>query len=164
MPLPSRNVTVSRFSLLTTDDKTLFLCDPSRVASATLGAMSTPSSSVAALTRIASVVLVWIESAALAAGAVTYAVHGVAGTDDPGLTWALVAMLVVLAVPLALAARSLARGRRWARSYSLMWQVLQVAVGWYLVSSSPALGAAVIVVAVVAGAAVIVDTRNDPQI
>lgn len=116
------------------------------------------------LVRALATVLVGLEAAALTISSVAFAWHGITGTPDAALTWALVVMLLVLAVPLGAAARSIGRGRRWGRSYGLMWQVLQVAAGWYLLELSLAGGIAVIAAAVMAGAAVVLDTRADPQI
>lgn len=114
--------------------------------------------------RAAGTVLVALEALALIIGAVAYAWHGIAGSDDPALTWSLVAMLAVLAAPLGAAAAAIARGRRWGRSYGIMWQVLQVAAGWYMLEVSVAGGVATIAVALAAGAALVIDTRRDPQI
>ncbi|WP_144018530.1 hypothetical protein [Demequina sp. NBRC 110051] len=114
--------------------------------------------------RAVAAALVALEALALVVGALAYAWHGVAGSDDPALTWSLVAMLAVLAAPLAAAAAAVARGRRWGRSYGIMWQVLQVAAGWYLLEVSSAGGIATVAVALAAGAALVIDTRRDPQL
>ncbi|WP_084129324.1 hypothetical protein [Demequina sp. NBRC 110055] len=115
-------------------------------------------------TRPVAAIVMALEAVALAAGAVAYAWHGIAGSDDPALTWSLVVMLAVLAVPLAAAAAAVSKGRRWGRSYGIMWQVLQLAAGWYLLEVSTAGAVATMVSAVVAGAALILETRADPQI
>ncbi len=114
--------------------------------------------------RPAASLLVWVEAVALVVAAVAYAVHGVMGSDDTQLSWALAIMIGVLAVPLVAAARALGKGRRWGRSYGLMWQVLQVAAGWYLLGEWPMLGVAVMAVALAAAVAIVLDTRADPQI
>ncbi|MFV0285367.1 MAG: hypothetical protein ACK5IM_03125 [Demequina sp.] len=114
--------------------------------------------------RPVAVTLLWLETAVLAVAAVAYAIHGVAGSSDVELSFALAAMVAVLAVPLGAAGRAVAKGKRWGRSYGLMWQVLQVAVGWYVMSASPLLGIGVMALAIAAAAAIVLDTRLDPQI
>ncbi|MDE0572578.1 hypothetical protein ON058_04025 [Demequina sp. B12] len=76
------------------------------------------------------------------------------GTD---LALAVAVTLAIFAVALAFAARALQRGQRWARSYTIMWQILQVASCVLLFSDAPVLASIAIVVGLVCLVAVVLD-------
>lgn len=97
--------------------------------------------------------LVLLEAAALGGLAGAFVVDLVRGAELPGPTAFLAVFLLAVAAVLVLAARALGRGRRWARSPVLTWQLLLLvmAVGWFSAEPSP-WAAAVVLVAVLVGA------------
>lgn len=97
--------------------------------------------------------LTLLEAAAFAGLGVAWLTDVVTGRAQlPGASTFLAAFGLGVAVLLALGARGLWRGRRWARSVVMVWQVLLVvlSVGW-LSSQVTVWGVAVLVVAVVVG-------------
>lgn len=72
------------------------------------------------------VVATLLEALALVGGAVVVVVGVVAdGATSPAMAVALVVLALAFAALLALSARALAEGRRWARSPVATWQLLQ---------------------------------------
>ncbi|WP_152649134.1 hypothetical protein [Demequina flava] len=110
--------------------------------------------------RPVGVVLVGLEAVALLVFAVVTVVDSISG-DGTGLGFAVAGTLVIFAVALGLAARALARGQRWGRSYSIMWQLLQIASAALMFSSAAAVAVAAIVVGVIAGGAVMLDAIEE---
>lgn len=97
--------------------------------------------------------LVTLEAAAFLGLGVAWTVDVLRGTATmPGASLFLAAFGVGIALLLLLAARGLWRGRRWARSPVIMWQILLVvlAIGW-LGAEPTAWAVLVLVVAVAVG-------------
>ena len=97
--------------------------------------------------------LVTLEAAAFLGLGVAWTVDVLRGTATmPGASLFLAAFGVGIALLLLLAARGLWRGRRWARSPVIMWQILLVvlAIGW-LGAEPTAWAVVVLVVAVAVG-------------
>jgi hypothetical protein len=95
--------------------------------------------------------LVTLEAAAFLGLGVAWTADVVRGTATmPGASLFLAAFGVGIALLLLLAARGLWRGRRWARSPVIMWQILLVvlAVGW--LGAEPSVWAVVVLVMAVA--------------
>jgi hypothetical protein len=68
----------------------------------------------------------------------------------------LVVLLGAVGVGLLVVARGLLAGRRWARSPAVTWQILLLAIAWYVVSSGHLLaGVGVVAVAVVTAVAAV---------
>ncbi|MEZ0449809.1 hypothetical protein [Cellulomonas sp. ICMP 17802] len=97
--------------------------------------------------------LVTLEAAAFLGLGIAWTVDVVRGTATlPGASLFLAAFGVGIALLLLLGARGLWRGRRWARSPVITWQILLVvlALGW--LSSQPSVwGVVVLVVATLVG-------------
>lgn len=92
-------------------------------------------------------VLLVVEAAAFLGLGVAWVADVVRGTASmPGASLFLAAFGVGVALFLLLAARGLWRGRRWARSPVIMWQILLVvlAVGW--IGAEPSAWAVVVLV------------------
>jgi len=97
--------------------------------------------------------LVTLEAAAFLGLGVAWTTDVVRGTATmPGASLFLAAFGIGIALLLLLAARGLWRGRRWARSPVIMWQILLVvlALGW-LTSGASVWGVVVLVVATLVG-------------
>jgi hypothetical protein len=97
--------------------------------------------------------LVLVEALAFVGLALGWLVELLRGrTEIPGAVAFLVAFALGMAVLLAACARGLWRGRRWARSPVVLWQVLLVvlAIGW-LGSGITPWGVAVVVIALITG-------------
>ena len=97
--------------------------------------------------------LLTVEAAAFLGLGVAWTVDVLRGTATmPGASLFLAAFGVGIALLLLLAARGLWRGRRWARSPVIMWQILLVvlAIGW-LGAEPTAWAVLVLVVAVAVG-------------
>ncbi|WP_449385588.1 hypothetical protein [Cellulomonas soli] len=97
--------------------------------------------------------LVLVEVAALAGLGAVFGLQLVRGdASTPGATVFLALFCWGVAAVLALCARGLWRGRRWARSPVMTWQIMLVvlALGWFGVEASW-WSAAVVVVAVLVG-------------
>ncbi len=82
--------------------------------------------------------LVLLEAALLVGLGVAFAVEIVRGSQVVGAMAFLVVFALAVAAVLALSARGLWRGRRWARSPVLTWQLFLVvlAVGWLQVEAT----------------------------
>jgi hypothetical protein len=105
---------------------------------------------------VASVVL-WAEAAIGALGAVLWvalALVGYVGGRDDAL--ALGVLAAVASAGLAALALGIARGRRWATSPAITWQVLQGFVGFYLLTNSYVAYGVVALALAVAGAVALV--------
>ena len=95
--------------------------------------------------------LLTLEAAAFLGLGVAWTADVVRGTATmPGASLFLAAFGVGIALLLLLAARGLWRGRRWARSPVIMWQILLVvlAIGW--LGAEPTVWAVVVLVVAVA--------------
>ena len=104
--------------------------------------------------------LVTLEAAAFLGLGVAWTVDVLRGTATmPGASLFLAAFGVGIALLLLLAARGLWRGRRWARSPVIMWQILLVvlAIGW-LGAEPTAWAVLVLVVAVAVGGGLLLPT------
>lgn len=97
--------------------------------------------------------LVVLEAAAFLGLAVAWAADVVRGAATmPAASLFLVAFAAGVALLLLLAARGLWRGRRWARSPVIMWQILLVVLAFGWLSAEPAVWPVlVLVVAVLIG-------------
>jgi hypothetical protein len=104
--------------------------------------------------------LVLVEAGAALVGAGIYLVELLTATATVRRNVAmLVVLLGLLGAGLLLVARGLLAGRRWARSPAVTWQVLLLAVAWYVVSAGHLLpGVALAAVAVVAAVAAVLGT------
>lgn len=85
---------------------------------------------------VVAAVLVLIEAAGLVVLAGTNLVSGLSEGLAVGRTLAQVAYYLVLAAALAFCATGLLRGRRWARTPSLVAQVVVLAIGVWLIAPS----------------------------
>jgi hypothetical protein len=97
-----------------------------------------------------------------AAAATAYGIYlGVETVVAPALERLAAAVLTVLVLALgaglALLARAVLRGRRWARSPVLVWQVLQASIAVPALGTRWALGAALLAACVVVGVGVLRD-------
>jgi uncharacterized membrane protein YoaK (UPF0700 family) len=111
--------------------------------------------------RAAAATLLWLECAALVAGATVYLVYAIAGDSaDRAFPLSLAALALVLAVAVGAAARGVWRERRWASSLSITWQVMQAAIGISAFVSRPTVGVVVIAVSL---AALVVTMRAVPR-
>jgi hypothetical protein len=101
--------------------------------------------------------LVLVEAGAALVGAGIYLVELLTATATVRRNVAmLVVLLGLLGIGLLLVARGVLSGRRWARSPAVTWQVLLLAVAWYVVSAGHLLAGVVLaVVAVVAAVAAV---------
>ncbi|KQR16710.1 hypothetical protein [Cellulomonas sp. Leaf334] len=115
--------------------------------------------------------LVILEAAAFLGLAVAWAADVVRGAAAmPGASLFLVAFAVGVALLLLLAARGLWRGRRWARSPLIMWQILLVVLAISWLGAEPAVWPVVVlVVAVLIGVGLLLPSavaatahRQDP--
>lgn len=108
--------------------------------------------------------LVLLEALPALAGVVVFAVElaGAAGGAVVVRNVVLLAvLLLVVAVGLALVARGLLAGRRWARSPAVTWQLLLVAVGGYVFAAPHRIaGAAILALAVATIVAVVKATPS----
>ena len=92
--------------------------------------------------------LVLLEAVPALAAAVAFLVELVTSSATVARNVAMLAVvLAVLGAGLVVVGRGLLAGRRWARSPALTWQVLLLAVAWYVVSAGRAV-AGVLVAAV----------------
>ena len=95
--------------------------------------------------------LVLVEALAALGGAAVYLAELL--TANATVTRNVVMLVLILAglgIGLLLVSRGLLAGRRWARSPAVTWQILLIAVAWYVVSAGRVLaGGVVAVVAVV---------------
>ncbi|MBO3083814.1 hypothetical protein [Cellulomonas fengjieae] len=108
--------------------------------------------------------LVVLEAAAFLGLAVAWTTDVVRGAATmPAASLFLAAFGFGIALLLLLAARGLWRGRRWARSPVIMWQILLVvlAVGW-LGAEQTVWAAAVLVIAVVVGVGLLLPAGGAP--
>lgn len=83
-------------------------------------------------------------------GVVTAVLAGDGEADDPGSAWLGAGLWMLAAAGLLVAAWALLRGRHWARSPSLVWQLLMLPVGWSLLDTQSVVGLLVLVSAVAA--------------
>jgi hypothetical protein len=101
--------------------------------------------------------LVLVEAGAALVGAGIYLAELLTATATvPRNVLMLVVLLALIGLGLLLVARGLLGGRRWARSPAVTWQVLLLAVAWYVVAAGHLLaGLAVAALAVVAALAAV---------
>lgn len=113
----------------------------------------------ARLLRRITAVVVGVEALAIAVGSLLVA-GGAFNADAVADVSVAVAFIgLVIAVPLGLACRALWHGRTWPRGLVVTWQVMQVVAGVTLLEIWLVAGVMAIVLALVAAAAVIADTR-----
>jgi hypothetical protein len=123
-------------------------------------------------TLIALAVIVWAEVAMLATWSVWFVIGFVTDVPDSYGGAVLVLLLSVVAtVWLGFAATHLLRGKTWTRSAILVWQLCQTAIAagaFQGIFAAPAVGAALLVPALVAGVflftpSVVAALRRDPN-
>ena len=123
-------------------------------------------------TLVALAVIVWAEVAMLAAWSVWFVIGFVTDVPDSYGGAVLVLLLSVLAtVWLGFAATHLLRRKTWTRSAILVWQLCQTAIAagaFQGIFAAPAVGAALLVPALVAGVllftpSVVAALRRDPN-
>jgi hypothetical protein len=83
-------------------------------------------------------------------GIATAITVGTGKADDGGSAALAAAFWMLAGVGLGLVAWALWRGRHWARSPSLVWQLLMLPVGWSLLDTQSVIGLIVLVSAVAA--------------
>jgi len=112
--------------------------------------------------RTSAAIVVGVEAALLALGAILYVALGVVGTGSAReLSLALAVMAAAGGVGLGCLARGLWRARRWAVSPALTWQVLQGFAGAYAIGAGYAvLGVVAVALAVAGAVALIVVARG----
>ncbi len=88
--------------------------------------------------------------ALVALAIVTAVVAGDGDADDTSSAWLGAGLWLLAATGLLIAAWALLRGRHWARSPSLVWQLLMLPIGWSLLDSQSIIGGLVLVSAVAA--------------
>ena len=83
-------------------------------------------------------------------GVVTAVLAATGDADDPGSAGMAAGLWVLIGAGLSFVAWALWRGRHWARSPSLVWQLLMLPVGWSLLDTQSVVGLLVLVSAVAA--------------
>lgn len=108
----------------------------------------------AILDLVALVILV-VETVATALVAVGYGVYALLDSDNPTMAAALGGVMAVFAIGIGAFTWGFAKRRRFALSGALAWQLMQASVGVWLMTSVPAAGAALIVLALVVAVAAV---------
>ncbi|MFW7413681.1 hypothetical protein [Demequina sp. SO4-18] len=122
--------------------------------------MSTTTGMGSLLRRLAGF-LVGLEAAALVAAGVWFGYSSLTRDDAGAMSMGLAILSTLGGLALGWASRALWRGSTWPRGLTLTWQVLQCAVGVTVLEWSTLAGAAAVVVAIAAGALLVVDARRD---
>jgi hypothetical protein len=103
------------------------------------------------------------QAAVLAALGLWAGATGLRGMSRDRVSLELMAVLAIAtAAALALAARGLAAGRRWARSPAMVWELIMLPVGLSLVQAIPPAGAALLASAAVVLGGLLVAARGAP--
>lgn len=105
--------------------------------------------------EVAALVILVIETVVTALVAVGYGVYALLDSDNPAMAAALGAVMAVFAVGVGVFTWGFAKRRRFALSGALAWQLMQASVGVWMMTTVPALGAALILLAVVVAVAVV---------
>lgn len=96
-----------------------------------------------------------LETVATAFAAVGYGIYALLDSQNPGMAAALGAVMAVFAIGVGAFSWGFAKGRRFALSGALAWQLMQASVGVWLVTVAPLVGVGLIILAVIVGFAVV---------
>lgn len=106
-----------------------------------------------------------IEALALVAAAIIYGVYAALGESEViGFILGIGAFCLLLAAGVGLAARGMWRGRRWARSVGITWQVFQAGLGMAVMSARPAVGVIFITLALLVAGCIMARAGQDDSI
>lgn len=108
-----------------------------------------------AILDAAALVILVVETVATALVAVGYGVYALLDSDNPTMAAALGVVMAIFAAGIGAFTWGFAKRRRFALSGALAWQLMQASVGVWLMTTVPAVGAALILVAVVVAVAVV---------
>ncbi len=111
--------------------------------------MHKPRGAYAVLDAIA-LVLLALETLAVAVIAVGYAVYALLERDFSGLGWSLAAVAAIMAAGLGIFTWGFAGNKRFALGGVVTWQLMQASVGVWLLGSIPAVGLMLVVAAALA--------------